>query len=314
MRVLKVFTKRQTRSRLLFVEVINKLLLKDSMWFLNFHSVYVLLIAIVLVRILLNNSNFATLVTLSLSSFLSFTFFDNLLAFSPLVFFFLKKYLLAFLTWLKTFFLNLKESFFFGNKEKEKKNVLMKGNEEPVPISRERSNVQQDGVSTASQSPQVPHPLRYIQTQVGDLQASDNSNCAKIVRESVQQTGSKLETFDLPGNLPTFKRNSCHTPNSPSEETLGRTQAVVWFGSGLCAFTLLSTTQIAWVILRKLNYTQELVKKLTDKGWPKFLFLWLHHPNPGPAGEKPLFNLMVAILVGNILILYTLMKMMYLVS
>ena len=101
------------------------------------------------------------------------------------------------------------------------------------------------------------------------------------------------------------------TSSSPLE-SFEQYRYVQWVGSGLCAFNLLTTSQIAWAILRKLNYTQDLVNKMTDRGFPKFLFFWVRDPNPGPVGEKSLSRSMVIVLVGNIIILYLLVKLIYL--
>ena len=119
-----------------------------------------------------------------------------------------------------------------------------------------------------------------------------------------------------PDNSPSLgaRFRDSHNPNSPLEETLKLDRYTVWIGSGSCAFVLFHTIRIAWIILRKLDYTQELVKKMTDKGWPKFLFVWISHPEPGPVGGKPLFTLLVGILLGNIIVLYILMRIMYLVA
>lgn len=127
------------------------------------------------------------------------------------------------------------------------------------------------------------------------------------------QPSNKSDPFESPGNSPTSRPGSSHTPNSPLEETLGTIRVVVWFGSGLCMFSLFTSSQIAWVILRKLNYTQGLVNKMIGKGVPKFLLFWIRHPNPGPVDGKPLFQLMIAVLAGNIIIPCILMKMVYFV-
>ncbi len=120
------------------------------------------------------------------------------------------------------------------------------------------------------------------------------------------------DPFESPGNSPTSR--PYHSPGSPLEETLEKNRYVVWIGSGLCAYTLLTTIKIAWVILKKLDYTQEVIKRLTDRGWPNWLFFFVRHSNPGPVGGKPLFRLMITILAGNVIVLYVLMRIIYLVS
>ena len=128
----------------------------------TFQLVYVLLAAIILVRILLNSSNLATFVTLSLTCLLSFTIFENILAFSPLVFFFLKDYVLAFFTWLKTFFFNLKNSFFSSKKEEENESVLaMKGKKEAEEST--------SPVATEGQSDNTKRPSFFAKKEEGQV-------------------------------------------------------------------------------------------------------------------------------------------------
>ena len=127
------------------------------------------------------------------------------------------------------------------------------------------------------------------------------------------QPSNKSDPFESPGNSPTSRPGSSHTPNSPLEDTFEKSRYVVWIGSGLCASVLFTTIQIAWVILRKLDYTQDLVNKMIGKGVPKFLLFWIRQPNPGPVDGKPLSQLMIAVLAGNIIIPCILMKMVYFV-
>ena len=464
-------------------------MLKDGILFSGINPVHVLLLVIVLVRIFLNTSNLAAFVTVSLTSFLSFTFFESVLALSPILLFFLKDYLLALLTSIKT---KVKKCFFSGNQEQEKDTVLwMKEKEKAFPISEEKttpisteggnskdpsfvriqdgrvqaefpapvdhlkwvnynhkqdsSYPQQDRVSTTIKAEPV-RPLRYT---VGDLQARDNPNLS--VRKSVEQTEidlsplhcyehfsttvtvksvreafqdqaekgyarvkekyskvvspensqkllkspaqigqekgepstsnnpnqakpcasgqettessyltlserhgspgnspysvhahlnlfsnqegtdpckgrssqrqvvsreqplSKPDPYESPGNSPTFRPPSSHTPGSPLEEIFEKARFVVLSCSALGAITLFTTIKIVWVVLKKLDYSQEWVKRMTDKGWPKFLFFFVRHPNPGPVGGKPLFVLLITVLVGNIIVLYILLKMIYFV-
>ena len=235
------------------------------MLFSIFDLLYVLLTAIVLVRVFLNQANFTALVIVCFASFLSFAFFESLWSLSPLVWYFLRKYLLPLFTWIKTFFFKVEKCFFSGNQEQEKDTVLsIQGKEENLSIPKESPI----SIGTQGQS----------------------------------------------GNSPTFKTFSSHTFGSPLEETFERSRYVVWIGSGLCASILFTTIQIVWVILRKLDYTQDLVNKMIGKGVPKFLLFWIRHPNPGPVGGKPLFVLMVTVLVGNVIVLYILINMVYLVS
>ena len=153
----------------------------------TFHSLYVLLIAMILVRILLSKSNFATLVTVSLTSFLSFAFFESSWTLFPLAWYWLKDHILLLFTWLKTPFFKLENSFLFGNKEQEKETVLaIKRNEKAPPRS------------------------------------SDNQIVSR-------------------GQSPSLSSDNLFSPL----ENLQEYRYVQWCSSGLCAFTLLTASQIA---------------------------------------------------------------------
>ena len=87
-------------------------------------------------------------------------------------------------------------------------------------------------------------------------------------------------------------------------------QSMQWLGFWGCLVVLSLTSHLYVAILRKLNYTQELVKKMTDKGWPKWIFSWITHPNPGPVPEKGFFGTMLFFLTMNLIYLYFLIKML----
>ena len=350
------------------------------MFFLyNFEPIYLLLAVVLSVRIILNGTNLATLVTVSLPCLLSFTFFESPFAFSPLVCFFLKDHFLSFFAWVKTFLLKLKNSLFSGKQEPEKDTVFMvKGKEEGTSIpeksfeealvnqareeleraeqeykkiitaisperseiafvnqARERVEKAQEEYSRIVSQAKSSH-LGEESTGIGPLTASkpfgspDNlryphvgpslnhdpleGSSALALHKLVPRDKALSESDYSPQNSPGFGARLRHNPTSPLEETLEKNRYMVWIGCGACASILFTTTQIAWILLRKLDYTQELVKKLTDKGWPAFLFFWIRHPNPGPVGGKPLFALLVGILVGNVTVLYLLVTIVYLVS
>ena len=98
------------------------------------------------------------------------------------------------------------------------------------------------------------------------------------------------------------------TCNSPAEQgayyCIEKTK--YWANLGGCSAALFVTIQIVLGILRRLKYTQVLVKKLTDKGYPQWLFSWLSSSSPKEYSEKNLLNSMVYILVINSLILFML--------
>ena len=229
----------------------------------NLEPVCLLLAFLISVRVVLNGTNFAALVTVFVTCLLSFTLFESFFAFSPLIFFFLRKH-------------------FLPSKPFE---------------STDNSLYRGVGSSSNQQGNNLP----------------ERSSAQNQVVPKDRPSG---ESDYSPDNSPSLGARLRHSdnPNSPLEETLERNRYTVWIGSGSCAFILLSTIRIAWIILRKLDYTQELVKKINEKGWPKFLFFWISHSQPGPVGGRPLFTLLVAVLVGNIIVLYFLMRIMYLVA
>ena len=121
--------------------------------------------------------------------------------------------------------------------------------------------------------------------------------------------------FGLKDTVSTLSNNKPFVCFSPAEEqVLKKDRYEELAGFWLCVGALLGTSRVALAVLRKLSYTQNLVKKMTDKGIPKKLLFWIYNPNPGPLPEKPIFCLMVCILVGNLIILYVLMKMLHLIS
>ena len=91
-------------------------------------------------------------------------------------------------------------------------------------------------------------------------------------------------------------------------------QQVQWAGFMGCSPLLLFTSQVCVPVLRKLNYTQDTVKRITDKGFPKWLFSRITVSNPETVSEKVLFDLMVRLLTINLMILYFLIKMVGLFS
>ena len=112
--------------------------------------------------------------------------------------------------------------------------------------------------------------------------------------------------FGLKDTVSTLLNNDPSVCFSPAEQK-GHyciEKSKYWGNLGGCTACLVVTNQIAFAILRRLQYTQEWVKKLTHGGLPKWLFSWVTSSNPGGCPEKGLFNSMVSILVINLLILY----------
>ena len=74
----------------------------------------------------------------------------------------------------------------------------------------------------------------------------------------------------------------------------------------ILAAALVVISQIVLGILRKLNFTQMWVKKLTEKGYPRWLFFLITSSNVKHLSEKRIFHSMVSILIVNFLILFML--------
>ena len=114
--------------------------------------------------------------------------------------------------------------------------------------------------------------------------------------------GNKVDTSSKP---PSPGEWMC---NSPSEQgthyCIEKTK--YWANLGGCSAALFVTSQIVLGLLRRLKYTQMLVKKLTDRGYPKWLFYLLDSSTPKDSSEKNIFDSMVYILVINFLILFML--------
>ena len=102
---------------------------------------------------------------------------------------------------------------------------------------------------------------------------------------------------------------------SPSPlEPLEEKRYLGWLDFGLGVGILITTSQAALTVIRKLNYTQELVKRMINWGCPPWLISWFPYSNQGPPPEKPLFHLMMGVLLGNFILLYVLMRMIHLIS
>ena len=236
--------------------------------------------------------------------------FESVYALSFLVLYLLKDPFLFLFTSLKTVSFHLKNCFFPGNKEKEKKAVLaMKGKKEAVPLPEEIPN------------PNKTSRLEIQPTQGNSLSVPDQYDLPRCSRgfslhqdsTNLPYQGNNSETQLFPRDRSLSENNndfgSPASPHENSDEDL----YLQWLGSGLCAATLLMTSQIAMGFLRKLNFTQSMVKKMIDKGVPTWFLSWIRHPNPGLLPEKPLFFLMVCILAGNLIILYVLIVMVHII-
>ena len=227
------------------------------MWFSNFESVYLLLILIVLVRVLLNRSNFTILVVLCFTASLSFVFFESFWSVCPLVWYFLKHSLLDLV----------------------------------VPD-------------------QYDSPGRSPDSRGERLFTCSNQDFATVPIPP-NNSGSELFCKDKEKSL-SWRNDDLSFSASPLEP-LEKERYVQLGGFGLCVGLLAGTSQIALAVLRKLPYTQQVIERMTNWGCSRLLLSWLAHSNPGPLPEKPLFHLMVWVLLINVVILYVIMKMIHLI-
>jgi hypothetical protein len=128
-------------------------------------------------------------------------------------------------------------------------------------------------------------------------------------------SGQALESQrKLPGSQ---AGSSLQNPNSPGDPSwysplekgiIEKDRHLTAFGVTLGV--MLAICQACVGVLRKLRYTQEFAKTMTDKGWPRWLFFWISHSNPEPFPERSLFHLLICILVLNLVILYGLFSML----
>ena len=91
---------------------------------------------------------------------------------------------------------------------------------------------------------------------------------------------------------------------SPAEQTAHYCiKKTKFWGNFTTAFIVVSS-QNALTVLRRLKYTHKLVEKLTEKGFPTWLFSFITSHSGKNLSEKNLFNLMVSALALNFLILF----------
>jgi hypothetical protein len=115
---------------------------------------------------------------------------------------------------------------------------------------------------------------------------------------SLNQLGFKAIDCNLSNNDPSV----CFSP--AEEQVIGKDPHQQLANFAISLGVMLAICQACVGVLRKLRYTQEFAKTMTDKGWPRWLFFWISHSNPEPFPERSLFHLLVCILVLNLVILY----------
>ena len=144
---------------------------------------------------------------------------------------------------------------------------------------------------------------------------NDNPSCLKSLPSTSQHPldNQKIPSVSEAGT--SSKDQDPLTPGAPpwysplEKVPIDKDRHLSYFGISLGV--MLALCQTCVVVLRRLRYTQEFVKTMTDKGWPRFLFSWMCGPNPEPFPEKSLFDLLVVILVLNLVILYALFNMLW---
>ena len=83
-----------------------------------------------------------------------------------------------------------------------------------------------------------------------------------------------------------------------------------WAGFVLSLVSIYFSNQAALAVLRRLNFTEEWVKGMVGKGWPRWLLFWLRVDKPGQLTEYALFHFMMCILPLNLIILQIVVKML----
>ena len=210
-----------------------------------------------------------------LGSCLWYCFFENSLSFFPFLFYLLKNPLECFFLFLNKSFASFKEFLSFTGNETEEKDV---GANQSVRMEKSGNQAETDN----------PLPTGKSHFDEEKLSVSKNST---ILENQLSVTPGAPSWF------------------SPLEkEVIEKDRRLGSFGIGLGVLLALCQTCVG--VLRTLGYTQEFVKTMIGKGYPKWLFSWLSHPNPKPFPERSLFDLLVVILVLNLVILYALLRML----
>lgn len=171
---------------------------------------------------------------------------------------------------------------------------------------------QPSGTSSAF-LPQSKQAWKELESNLKNTQLDDKGVSSKQEESFVSEKGKgPINQLDIPprSSSPSLPLE-CH---SPLEERVEKSQYCVderqyWANLGGCTACLVVISHIALAILRRLHYTQQLVKKLTDRGVPKWLFSLITSSNAEQHAEKDIFNLMVSILAINFLILYLVFNM-----
>ena len=79
---------------------------------------------------------------------------------------------------------------------------------------------------------------------------------------------------------------------------------------GLALGMLLGISHSCVKLLGKLAYTKWWLKRVVEKGYPRFLFFWIPNSKEEPVSERRLFNLLLCIVIFNFVILFALCKML----
>ena len=315
---------------------------------LPFDRFYVILIALAVIKFLLNRSTLSGLLIVWLGCSLSYCFFENTLSFLPLLLYLVKDQVDCLFLFLKKMFGSFKEFLSFTGNQREQKDesldesVRMEnirlpyqvgiGNRVPIQESafdreggkgkvEEKEGVfvveiRKKHITGQGISPGLPCKQFYKGISDMEREVRENEqktlNGFKVCIERVQ-SDSRQSLLDKEKNSVSKAGTSSQDQNSDFPPSLhsalekGVDRHLPYFGISVGLLLVICKTCV--VVLRKLGYTQEFVKRMTDKGWPKWLFSRISNPNPEPFPEKWLFDLLVVILVFNLIILYALLNM-----
>ena len=250
------------------------------MLFSNLYEILGVLLVLGLLKHSLTNSGFNSFLTVFLGSCLSFCFVESFFVFLPILFHFTQTCFQSFFVWLKGLFTN---SFSFGDNQKENQLVL----------AIKEKDKEKDCV------PQLETNL--VPTQSSSLEKPSIEENRSVIKAVGTSSGKEvgLKSSDHGQDTP-----CCF---SPLEEMQ---QYRHWAGFVISLISIYFCNQIAFGVLRRLNFTQEWAKGMIAKGWPKWFFFWIRFSHSGQLNERALFHLMVCILIFNLLTLYMIVRLL----
>ena len=135
-----------------------------------------------------------------------------------------------------------------------------------------------------------------------------DNNCVKQEQGFVGQAGKgPRNQLDISSGSPSPGQWTCSSPAEDNYYCIEKTK--YWANLGGCTAAVIGISEIVCGILRRLDYTKVWVNRLTDKGFPRWLFFFITPSNVEHLSEKKLSHSMVSILIINVLILFMLFNL-----